>query len=197
MNEAEKIKELLTPIQVAKHYLGQPNKSSSLGLWYKSPFRNERTASFLVNDEKGLHDFGTSIHYDIISFVEDYFKVSFNTAIQILSRDFGIELEDNMDSELKEYIKRKQDENKQALYILNSWYNKTFGEICDELHIIQNAIPYLKGEALKIAYMQEVKLEYLSEVFMNAKDENKIKLFKEWRTKEDGNNKSRQGNDIR
>lgn len=197
MSTVDKIKEFLTPIQVAKYYLGQPIKSSSLGLWYKSPFRNERTASFLVSDEKGLHDFGTSIHYDIISFIEEYYKVNFNTAIQILSRDFGISTEENLSSELKEYLKQKQEENKRVLYILNSWYNKTFGEICDELHIIQKAIPHLKGEALAIAYDEEAKLEYLSEVFMNATDKEKIELFKEWRTKEDGNYKSRQGNNIR
>lgn len=57
MNNPEQIKSILTPIMVAQYYLGQPIKSNKLGMWYKSPFRNERTASFLVNDIKGIHDF--------------------------------------------------------------------------------------------------------------------------------------------
>lgn len=186
MNNPEEIKQLLTPSQVIQHYLGQPIKKTNLGLWYRSPFRQERTASFLVNDEKGIHDFGSSKHYDIISFVEDYFKVNFQTAIQIISRDFGLPESRELSKELKEYLNQRQKEQKQAEYILKNWFNKTFDNICKELHTIQDIIPYLKGEALKIAYDEEFKLEYLSEVFMEATDTEKIELFKEWRTKENG-----------
>lgn len=187
MNKPEEIKQILNPIQVVQHYLGQPIKSSSIGLWYKSPFRKERTASFLVSDTKGIHDFGSSIHYDIISFIEDYFKVSFQTAMQILTRDFGLTEDVEMNSELKEYLLKKKREQKEAEYALKRWFNKRFGELCDELHVIQNAIPHLKGEALAIAYDQESKLQYILEVFMNATDEQKLELFKEWKYKGEWN----------
>lgn len=190
MNDAEKIKQLLSPTLVVQHYIGQPVHKTNLGLWYKSPFRNERTASFLVSDNKGIHDFGSSIHYDIISFVEDYFKVSFNTAMQILSRDFNLPEDKKMNKELEEYLRQRQAEQKKAQYIVKDWFNKKFDEICRELHFIQSAIPYLKGEALAIAYHEESRLEYWSEVFMDANDEEKIELYKEWREKEDGHKRT-------
>lgn len=186
MNNSEEIKKVLNPLQVVQFYLGQPVKKSSLGYWYKSPFRNERTASFLVNNEKGIHDFGSSIHYDIISFIQDYFKVDFKKAMKILNEDFNLPKDEEIDRELKEYLIKRKKEQKQAEYILNTWYNKRFGEICDEIHNIKNAIPYLRGEALAIAYDQEVKLQILAETFMNATDDQKIELFREWRTKENG-----------
>lgn len=186
MNNSNEIKKILTPVQVIQHYLGQPHSKNSSGLWYKSPFRNERTASFLVNNDKGIHDFGSSKHYDIISFVQEYFKVDFQTAMQVISRDFNLPEDRKMSKELKQYLQKRQEEQKEAEYIVKEWFNKTFSDICDELHVFQNMIPHLKGEALRIAYDQESKLEYLSEVFMDATDEDKIELFKEWRTKENG-----------
>lgn len=188
MNNPEEIKQILTPTQVVQHYLGSPVHSTNLGLWYRSPFRNERTASFLVYREKGrdIHDFGSSRTYDIISFVEEYFKVDFTTATKILSRDFGLPEDRKINKELKEYLKKRQEEQKQAEYIIKTWFNQKFNEICKELHTIQSVIPYLKGEALAIAYDKESKLEYLSEVFIDATDKEKIELYKEWRTKENG-----------
>ena len=95
-----------------------------------------------------------------------------------------------IDKELEEYLRRRQEEQRKAQYIVKDWFNKKFDEICRELHFIQSAIPYLKGDALAIAYHEESKLEYLSEVFMDANDEEKIELYKEWREKEDGHKRT-------
>ena len=65
----------------------------------------------------------------------------------------------------------------------NNYHIFSLNTICN---YDKDIIPYLKGEALKIAYDEEFKLEYLSEVFMEATDTEKIELFKEWRTKENG-----------
>lgn len=180
MNKAEELKELLTPIQVIQHYLGQPVHKDSSGIWYRSPFRNERTASFLVNDEKGIHDFGTSKHYDIINFIEEYFRVGFKTAIQILSKDFGIPMQDEISEELKEYLKKRRQEEKEIQYIIENWFNETFSQICDEIFFYQKATKYLKQDALVIAYNYETHLNYLAEVFMDVTTyEQKIELYQE------------------
>ena len=183
MNKSEEIKQLLTPTQVIQHYLGQPLHRDSSGVWYKSPFRNERTASFLVSDEKGMHDFGTSKHYDIINFIEEYFRVDFKTAIQILSKDFGIPMQDEISEELKEYLKKRRQEEKEIQYAINVWFNNTFSQICDELFFYEKAIKYLKQEALAIAYKTQTHLEYLVEIFINAITyEQKIELYQERET---------------
>ena len=183
MNNPEEIKRLLTPIQVVQHYLGSPKSRTSLGCWYKSPFRNETDASFLVysGQNRNMFDFGSNTAYDIIDFIQEYFNVDFKMAMKILTRDFGLPEDKEISKELKEYLLQRKKERERAEYIIKTWYNKRFNDICTELHSIQNAIPYLSGEALKIAYEQEVKYEVLSEMYLTAyTDEEKLELYKIW-----------------
>ncbi len=89
MDKFAEIKSALKQEDVIRYYLGSPYKSNSKGLWYRSPFRKEKTASFYVS-EKGIHDFGSSEHYDIISFVVKYFNTDNFHALRILCHDFGL-----------------------------------------------------------------------------------------------------------
>ena len=86
------------PIYVASYYLGTPDKISGDNYIYYSPLRErENTPSFYVNDEKGMHDFGTDKHYSVISFIRDYYNISYNSAIEKLILDFDIK-KDDLDS---------------------------------------------------------------------------------------------------
>lgn len=180
MNRIRELKELLKPSIVIQHYLGQPLKNNKLGLWYRSPFRNERTASFLVNDIKGIHDFGTSKHYDIIDFVSEYFKVNFNTATKILRRDFLLESDNKVSSDLSKYLIEKHKEQQEINQAINNWFNETFNKICDSLILLEKEQKYIKkSEALKIIYDKYFYLEYWFEIFMDTKTmEQKIDLYK-------------------
>lgn len=183
MNNPEEIKQILNPIMVAQHYLGQPKKSSNR-LWYKSPFRNERTASFMV-DNKAFHDFGDSWHGDVIDFVGRYYNTDFINAMKILSRDFSLPQDEPISKELEQYMKKQREQEERMRKNLDNWYNSTLSKFCDELHIYQRIIPYLKGEALVIAYKKEQYLDYLIDEFINATDEDKLEL---WKDKEDFKN---------
>ena len=109
MNKFKEIKTMLTNKEVVTRYLGTPIKTTSTGIWYKSPFRSERTASFCVSN-KGIHDFGDSTHYDIISFVEKYFNTSPNKALEILCYDFNISIGNEYETkEILANIKRKRE----------------------------------------------------------------------------------------
>lgn len=179
MNNPEQLKEILTPTVVVQHYLGQPIKRNRLGDWYKSPFRNERTASFLVSDIKGIHDFGTSEHYDIISFVQELFRIDFKTAIDKLSYDFKIIDNNESSKELRGYLIKRREEELQIKRNLDNWFNKTYIKLCRELQMWRKIIPYLRGETLAIAYAKEQYLDYLTEIFINASEDEKLKLWKE------------------
>ena len=179
MNKPEILKHELTPTIVAQRYLGQPVKSDRLGMWYKSPFRNERTASFLVNDVKGIHDFGTSMHYDIISFLQEWFRIDFLTAINKLSHDFGIIGYGQSSEEVKAYLKEVGEEQQQIKNNLDSWFNRTFSKLCDELHTWQTIRKHVRGEALAITYAKEQYLEYLIDLFINTTEDRKIDLWKD------------------
>lgn len=189
MNNPEQIKQLLTPIMVAQHYLGQSIKQNRLGSLYKSPFRRERTASFYVHDKKGFHDFGDGWHGDIIDFVERYYNTDFINAMKILSRDFGLPEDEPISKEVEQYIKRKREEEQQMKINLNDWFNSTYNKLCDELHITEKAIKNtaMKNKLVglwKYLYNRESKLNYLWEIFFDAVD-NEQKKFKLWRDKEE------------
>lgn len=181
MNKFAEIKSLLKGEEVIEHYLGTPYKRTNKGIWYKSPFRQEKTASFYVS-EKGIHDFGSSEHYDIISFVVKYFNTDNLQALKILCNDFGLSLFEEQES--KESIKQqkqKREEEKRKKEKIEKWYNSQMQKICDEIQENEKIIKILKKtsyfETLKILYEREVKLEIEFEKMQNAK--NKEKLYEE------------------
>ena len=177
MNNPEQIKELLTPIIVAQHYLGQPQRTTGNKLWYKSPFRNERTASFMVTQD-AFHDFGDSWHGDVIDFAGRYYNTDFITAMKALTRDFGLPENEKISKELEEYLKQRQKEQMELKIKLDGWFNSKFNKLCDELHQWKRIIPHVKGEALAIAYAEEQYLEYLTDLFINATEEDKVELWR-------------------
>ena len=181
MNKVSELKEVLKPSIVVQRYLGQPVRSSRLGLWYRSPFRNERTASFLVNDIKGIHDFGTSKHYDIIDFVSEYFKINFSTAIRVLERDFVLESDNKVSNDLSKYLIEKNKEQQEIRQAINNWFNQTFNKICNNLILLETEKKYIKkGNVLKIIYNECFHLEYWFEIFMDTETiEQKIDLYKD------------------
>lgn len=59
----------------------------------RCPFHNERTASFKVYDgDRGYHCFGCGKSGDVITFVRDYFGLSFVDAIKKINDDFALGL---------------------------------------------------------------------------------------------------------
>lgn len=91
-NMFEEVKKLLKPTDVVRFYLGE-GKYKSGSYWYVSPFRNEKTASFCVNDKKGIHDFGDSKHYDIVSFVSSLFELRNTDSVKKLKHDFNLPIQ--------------------------------------------------------------------------------------------------------
>lgn len=185
MNKFKEIKKYLNNQQVVQRYLGLPEKKTSTGIWYKSPFRQERTASFCVSI-KGIHDFGDSTHYDIISFVEKYFNVTPNQAVDILCNDFGLSLNNPYRSQtVVNILKQKREEENKAKEIIETWFDNKFKNVSDELKNTRRLIDVLKNttffDALSVLYMQEVKQEMLfEELFDISQDEKKkTKLYLE------------------
>lgn len=185
MNKFKELKQYLNNQQVVQRYLGLPEKKTSTGIWYKSPFRQERTASFCVSN-RGIHDFGDSTHYDIISFVEKYFNVTPNQAVDILCNDFGLSLNNPYRSQtVVNILKQKREEENKAKEIIETWFDNKFKNVSDELKNTRRLIDVLKNttffDALSVLYMQEVKQEILfEELFdISQNEEKKTKLYLE------------------
>lgn len=179
MNNAQQIKELITPLMVAEYYLGQPDKTTRSRLWYKSPFRKERTASFMVS-ESSFHDFGDEWHGDIIDFVERYYNTDFVTAIRILSTDFGIPETEHISLGLSQYLKQRRDEERQIKEAIKQWFNITYCKLCERLQLLEKVTSKLNDEELlAILYGESGYIEYLIDVFFEATEEEKIELWKD------------------
>ena len=57
------------------------------------PFHDEKTPSFKAyKGDKGFYCFGCGEHGDIISFVQKYFDLSFQKAMQKIDSDFGLNI---------------------------------------------------------------------------------------------------------
>lgn len=178
MNKFTEIKTLLKGEEVIEHYLGTPDKKTNKGSWYKSPFRQEKTASFYVSD-KGIHDFGSSEHYDIISFVAKYFNTDNFNALKILCNDFGLSLLD--EHENKENIKRlkiKREQERKRKEKIEKWFNNEMKKICNEIIENERLIKIFEKtsyfETLSVLYDKQTKLEIKFDIMQNTKDKEKL-----------------------
>ena len=89
------IKKKIPPTKMARRYLGREEEIRGDSLVYYSSLRKkERTPSFYVNDEMGIHDFGTDKHYDVISFVAELLKISYWEATQEIFAEFNLDIND-------------------------------------------------------------------------------------------------------
>lgn len=194
-NIFKEIKEYLNPQQVAEYYINEKGKKSGSNIFYKSPFRQEKTASFCVNNTKGFHDYGTGWHGDIINFVAEMYRVKPIEAVEILIRDFSLPIQIKQKvnyQEVKKY-KQKNTANKSVKETLEKWFNDTFIKLCAEeklnnvsINIIKNNIKEIAdfdnediNSTLKYLYYKQNVLEMWIENFMEATTEkDKLELFR-------------------
>lgn len=180
MINAKEIKDILTPVIVVQRYLGQPIKRMNETLWYKSPFRSEKTASFIVSDKKGFHDFGSSEHYDIFSFIQKLYNLSFSESMNFLIKDFGLNLQDT--TLTREQIEKiKEEKNRERLFRENieKWFNNTFIQLCKNKSKIEEIKRKTHNlDKLCTIYDIDIKNNIYLEIFFDVKTyDDKLKLY--------------------
>ena len=112
-----------------------------------SPFKNEKTPSFTVNDEKGFyHCFSTSEHGNIFDFIMKMQNLRFGEAVKILANQAG----------MQPYTFSKADEERE-----NDW--KKYSEI------YKDYINYHHEGLLKNSDLNDVR-EYLKKRNLTSKD---------------------------
>lgn len=105
MNKYQEVKSLIDEETAYIRYLGHPQIKGH-SLWWKSPFRNETVGSLVYTKGKGLHDFGSSKHYDVISLVASLYGISQAQALEVVKNDFGISTQNQY--ETSEIVKKLQ-----------------------------------------------------------------------------------------
>ena len=166
----DKIKlQILTSDVVAKKVKLKAKGKEFEGL---CPFHNEKTPSFTVNNQKGFyHCFGCGSHGDIISFVMNTEKISYQDAIIELANRFGITIPiieknpsfDNKDKEILlsinnnalDYFKASLLDFKSSNAIKYLHQRGIDDKIIDKFNIgfapnsYQQIIDYLRGKSFK------------------------------------------------
>ena len=146
-----------------------------------SPFKNEKTPSFTVNDEKEFyHCFSTGEHGNIFDFVMKTQNLRFGEAVKFLASMAG----------MKPYTFSKKDEEREKEW---NTYKEIYKNYVDYFHYellknnnSSNAKSYIKNRGLKLEDVQNFKLgfvtsdidfyEYLLKKF-NEKDINNSGIF--------------------
>lgn len=147
----------ITPMQFGEHFIeelkARIRPSDVIGKHVKlkrqgrefaglSPFTNEKTPSFFVNDEKGFyHCFSSGKHGDAISFLMEIEGLSFPEAVERLAIMAGMEL-----PAADPQAEARAASNKKTI----SWIerSKQFYEKCLHRKIGKDARIYLKGRGL-------------------------------------------------
>lgn len=171
------LKESITPLQVAQRYLGKPNRMG----FYISPFRREKTASFKVSNEKGFHDFGDSTHYDIISFTSKYFNCTIKEACDILSRDFGIGMQ--QENDYTKFLRKQREQEERLKKKIEIWYNELYDYFTSKYKTFRNCYFILLdskyNESLKNVTTQMLLYDWLCDYLYEIDTlEDKIELYK-------------------
>src|SRR5690606_7740132 len=127
-------------------------RTCNSGLWYKSPFRNEMTASFKVDSKKNLYyDFGEGKGGNVFDLIMRIKDCNFKEALHFLRNEF----------DSFSFHQPKQD-------LINREIKKSTTYKINKEQVLQNHIltEYLKARCLDIAICKK----YLVEVYYQVND---------------------------
>lgn len=130
-----------------------------------SPFTNEKSPSFFVNDEKGFyHCFSSGKHGDAISFLMEIENLSFPEAVERLADMAGVEMP-KVDPQAEARAAR----NKEAV----NWMEEAqvFFTKCLYRDVGRDAREYLKGRGLTKTAADRFGIGYAPESFTALRDE--------------------------
>ena len=121
-----------------------------------SPFKNEKTPSFTVNDDKGFfHCFSTSEHGNIFDFLMKTQNLKFGEAVKTLALQAG----------MRPYTFSKADEEREKAWKL---YTGIYSEYVNFFHNellnnsdCKNSLNYLKNRKLSLETIKNFKLGYV------------------------------------
>jgi len=131
----------------------EPQKMASNGTWFYSPFRNEKTASFFVDNKNGFYDFGSGVGGDVIKLICELQKITFVESVKLLLQ------ENNFSFVSPDTLIKHREKSEFTIEAIKPLNNKFFKE-------------YLSKRKIDISIAQK----YLNEVYYKTSP-NQIKNF--------------------
>lgn len=123
-NFIEDVKEKLNIVDI----IGKDVKLAKKGRNYSGlcPFHNEKTPSFSVNEDgQYYHCFGCNRGGDVIKFIEEYYHLNFNEAVEKLCDDNGIEMPERRVGKRTNYGKYYEINKKTARFYFDRLRDKS------------------------------------------------------------------------
>jgi len=137
---------------VGKHVQLKKRGKEFIGL---SPFKNEKTPSFTVNDEKGFyHCFSTGEHGNIFDFLMKTRSLKFGEAVRTLASEAGMEI-----YKFTKYDKEKEEKYYKYKKIIKDYCDYSQKQLFDEKYSF--ALSYLKARKLSEETIKKFKLGYV------------------------------------
>ena len=149
----EEVRSRCDIVELVSSYLPELSKR---GATYKCccPFHNEKTPSFTVNQERQIyHCFGCGANGDVFSFVQEYDKLDFLSAVQFLADRTGVKIvyknSDIKNKDSKDTLLNIN--NDAASFYHNNLLNSDSGKSCRD---------YLKKRSLSSDILKEFQIGF-------------------------------------
>lgn len=172
--EIQKFKTKINIVDLISRYLELKKSGSN----YKGvcPFHNEKSPSFMVNEELQIYKcFGCNESGDIFSFIEKIEGVDFKGALHFLSEQYSIPLENNYSSKNQE-----KDNQEKRLIEINRLTMEYYSFILTQHKLGQSAFKYLTDKRkLTKNIIEEFRLGYAPNGWNNLCNFLKSKGFTE------------------
>tara|TARA_A100001011_G_scaffold388598_1_gene468556 strand:- start:5072 stop:6853 length:1782 start_codon:yes stop_codon:yes gene_type:complete len=149
----DEIKLRLKVSQVVGKYIQLKKRGKEfIGL---SPFKNEKTPSFTINDEKGFyHCFSTGEHGNIFDFLMKTKSLGFGEAVKILASEAGMQV-----YKFTKYDKEKEDKYNNYKNIIKEYSDFSQSQLFDKKNYF--ALNYLKERKLSDEAIKKFRLGYI------------------------------------
>ena len=120
-----------------------------------SPFKNEKTPSFTVNDEKGFyHCFSTGEHGNIFDFLMKTRSLRFGEAVKVLASEAGMQI-----YKFTKYDKEKEEKYNKYKKIIKEYSDYFQNQLFDKKNSF--ALNYLKERKLSEEAIKKFQLGYV------------------------------------
>ena len=120
-----------------------------------SPFKNEKTPSFTINDEKGFyHCFSTGEHGNIFDFLMKTRSLGFGEAVKVLAAEAGMQI-----YKFSKYDKEKEEKYTKYKKIIKEYSEYFQNQLFDKKNSF--ALDYLKERKLSEEAIKKFQLGYV------------------------------------
>ena len=120
-----------------------------------SPFKNEKTPSFTVNDEKGFyHCFSSGEHGNIFDFLMKTRSLGFGEAVKVLASEAGMQI-----YKFSKYDKEKEEKYDKYKKIIKEYSDYSQNQLFDKKNSF--ALDYLKKRKLSEETIKRFQLGYV------------------------------------